>query len=289
MPELALIEDGGPALGSALLWLALGLPLVGLVLPRVAVKLAGPTVPPPAPTTWGVAEILALLAVLFVVVGALSPLVAGVFDPSPLNGLITMTLANWLTCGLGLLLARFSAVKLAKLRGEQPAPGEIQAGLAQGFGLAGGLESWRAMLFGTLALALSVPAMLGLMQLTPVVLEALGRPQEVQAVLADVTSQRGISLALGFVLAGIVGPALEEILFRGFFQSTLVARLGIWPGIVATSAVFALLHGYDAAVPIFVLSLLLGWLRVRTGRLEAAIVAHCVWNLTTLALVILFS
>ena len=37
------------------------------------------------------------------------------------------------------------------------------------------------------------------------------------------------------------------------------------------------------------LSLLLGWLRVRTGRLEAAIVAHCAWNLMTLALVILFA
>lgn len=290
MPPLALIQDGGPpSLAPALLWLALGLPLVGLVLPRVGVRLAGPTAPEPAPTTWGVAEILALLAVLFVVVDALGSLVAGVFDPSPLNGLVTMSVANWLTCALGLVLVRLSAVQLAKVRGERPAPGELRVRIAQGFGLAGGLAPRRAMGFGAVALALAVPAMLGLMLLTPIVLEALGRAPEVQAVLADVTSQRGTSLALGFVLAGIVGPALEEILFRGFFQSALVARLGVWPGIVSTSVVFALLHGYDAALPIFALSLLLGWLRVRTGRLEAAIVAHCAWNLMTLALVILFA
>ena len=118
--------------------------------------------------------------------------------------------------------------------------------------------------------------------------ELLGEELPAQPVLTDVLSQRGASFGLAFAMAAVIGPALEELLFRGFLQSALIGLVGPWRAILATSIVFAALHDPGAMVPIFTLSLLLGWLRYRTGRLEAAILAHCVWNAVTILISVLW-
>jgi ABC-2 type transport system permease protein len=75
-------------------------------------------------------------------------------------------------------------------------------------------------------------------------------------------------------------------------QGALVqANLGRWPAIVATSAIFALMHGGIAqphAIPaLFTLSLALGWVYERTGRLTAPIVMHALFNAANLGLALL--
>jgi membrane protease YdiL (CAAX protease family) len=89
------------------------------------------------------------------------------------------------------------------------------------------------------------------------------------------------------VLACVGAPIMEELFFRGVVQPVLMNNLGVGYGIVAQAMLFAGAHFVlgmtfnQAAVrcgTILVIGLLLGWLRVKTGRLGAGIVAHATYN-----------
>jgi membrane protease YdiL (CAAX protease family) len=80
------------------------------------------------------------------------------------------------------------------------------------------------------------------------------------------------------VLGALVMPAFEEILFRGFLQPALVARIGRTLGILATSLLFAAPHGVGSLLPIFALACMLGVVRERSGRLLPCIVLHALHN-----------
>ncbi|MHC4947932.1 MAG: lysostaphin resistance A-like protein [Planctomycetota bacterium] len=87
-------------------------------------------------------------------------------------------------------------------------------------------------------------------------------------------------LALQVVVAA---PLVEEVMYRGLVQEALRrAGLGPWPAVVAASAVFTLMHvgsiAPHALVALFVLSLGLGWIYERTGRLAAPIALHALFN-----------
>jgi membrane protease YdiL (CAAX protease family) len=89
-------------------------------------------------------------------------------------------------------------------------------------------------------------------------------------------------------LAGVAAPLAEEVLFRGLLQEGL-RRLGLsaWPAIVLASIGFVLVHvNVPVAMfaPLLVLSLGLGAIYERSGRLAAPIVAHMAFNLANLAL-----
>ncbi len=77
-----------------------------------------------------------------------------------------------------------------------------------------------------------------------------------------------------------VAPGLaEEVFFRGLLQSRLVASWGRWPGIVAASAAFGLIHldPFQGSIA-FVAGLFLGWAVERFGGVRPSIVAHVVNN-----------
>lgn len=90
-----------------------------------------------------------------------------------------------------------------------------------------------------------------------------------------------LPLAFGIALSVAVG---EEIFFRGAFQPVF--------GNLLTSVFFAIIHTQYALTPataiIFVVSLLLGWLRQRYST-SSAIIAHFLYNFIQLALAILAS
>jgi uncharacterized protein len=85
-------------------------------------------------------------------------------------------------------------------------------------------------------------------------------------------------------IALVVGaPLFEETFFRGFlFKGLASSRLGITGAIVITAAAWALIHlqyeAYEMAV-IFVMGLLLGLARARTGSLFVPLAAHGLANL----------
>ena len=76
-------------------------------------------------------------------------------------------------------------------------------------------------------------------------------------------------------------PLAEEIGYRGMLFAAVV-RSGVagWGSILITAALFALLHFEPVRLGVlFAVGLVFGWLRHRTGRLGAPIIAHAVNNL----------
>ncbi|MDQ1434970.1 MAG: protease family protein [Actinomycetota bacterium] len=93
-------------------------------------------------------------------------------------------------------------------------------------------------------------------------------------------------ITVGF-LACVGAPIVEELFFRGLVQTVLIRNLGTTPAIIVQAMLFGLAHfelgmTFDEAAvrcgTVMVLGLFNGWLRVRTGRLGAGMVAHATYN-----------
>ncbi|GAA2803779.1 CPBP family intramembrane glutamic endopeptidase [Nonomuraea dietziae] len=81
--------------------------------------------------------------------------------------------------------------------------------------------------------------------------------------------------------------AAEEYIFRGWLLQAFGAYIrSPWPGIVLGSAGFAALHAYTdwGILDVFSFGVLMGWLAVRTGGLEAPIAMHVVNNTLAFAI-----
>ena len=98
------------------------------------------------------------------------------------------------------------------------------------------------------------------------------------------SARNGGSLVVFFVAVVIVAPVGEEIAFRGFlFRGLAASWLGVSGATIATSAAWAAMHvQYDAYTlsQIFLIGLLLGWIRWASGSTLLTIVLHMLANLT---------
>jgi membrane protease YdiL (CAAX protease family) len=96
-----------------------------------------------------------------------------------------------------------------------------------------------------------------------------------------------VQLTMTFISLVIVPPLAEEIMIRGFLYSSLRKALKIIPAALIASLIFAAAHLpeggaagplYIAAIDTFVLSLVLVYLREKTGSLWASITLHALKN-----------
>src|SRR5262249_4791075 len=111
-----------------------------------------------------------------------------------------------------------------------------------------------------------------------------GHPVPPQPLL-DQVAKHGVSAATwpGAVGAVVLGPIVEEILFRGYLLGSLLPVLRPVPAQLVTAAVFGAAHFGGYQLPIGVLGLLFGWLRVRYGALAPGMLAHALHNALTVA------
>jgi membrane protease YdiL (CAAX protease family) len=91
----------------------------------------------------------------------------------------------------------------------------------------------------------------------------------------------------------VFGPIFEETLFRGFlFVGLKQSVLGIAGTIVLTGLVFALMHAaqYGAGViaEIFIMGLIFGVVRWKTGSLWSSILLHALWNTAQMVFITFF-
>jgi uncharacterized protein len=93
-------------------------------------------------------------------------------------------------------------------------------------------------------------------------------------------------IVLRIVAIGILGPVMEELVFRGVLFLPLLRRLGPPAAILITSVVFGLSHyGYEWAVVAFVCAdgLFFGVARHRTGSVYLPMLLHAIGNLFSIA------
>jgi hypothetical protein len=111
-------------------------------------------------------------------------------------------------------------------------------------------------------------------------------------VMLDSASADGWRWGLMALIVFVV-PVVEETIYRGLLQESLrrhrtLTNGSVWMSIVITSVLFALMHGavatVEGLVSLFVLSLGLGWVHARTGRLIAPIMMHAGYNAANLLL-----
>ena len=81
-------------------------------------------------------------------------------------------------------------------------------------------------------------------------------------------------------LAMVVGaPIAEELVFRGIIQSRLERSLPAWIAVVLQAVLFGLIHGTPVQIGYaFIMGLLFGLLRWRTGSILPTLAAHAAFN-----------
>lgn len=119
-------------------------------------------------------------------------------------------------------------------------------------------------------------------------LDAIGH-----AALNELNDNFSIALLVSLIISAVVmAPLIEEILFRGILQTSLLRVLHgrRWAALVIAAALFAVVHWW--VVPwhnllvLFVLGLAWGYLYERTGSLLAPILAHAVFNAANIAILL---
>lgn len=120
----------------------------------------------------------------------------------------------------------------------------------------------------------------------------LHQPQQV-----GFTSAHGLSLILVYISLAILPPITEEIMVRGFLFSGLRSKLPKVAAMVLASLIFAAPHLqagqgapllWSAAADTFILSMVLIYLRIKTGSLWAPIGVHVVKNSIAFAALFIF-
>ncbi|MFN3165439.1 MAG: lysostaphin resistance A-like protein [Phycisphaeraceae bacterium] len=94
------------------------------------------------------------------------------------------------------------------------------------------------------------------------------------------------------IAAVVLAPLLEEPLFRGLLQTSLMRLFHgrRWPALLIASALFSVTHAWvvpwQNLVPLFVLGLVFGYLYERTGSLLTPVLAHAGFNAINIAMVL---
>ena len=96
--------------------------------------------------------------------------------------------------------------------------------------------------------------------------------------------ETALTIALVAALAGLG----EEALFRGVLQTALLARLPAWAALAVTAAAFGLAHALTLtyAVLAALVGGYLGWLHLASGNLLVPILAHALYDLVALTLLL---
>lgn len=81
-------------------------------------------------------------------------------------------------------------------------------------------------------------------------------------------------------MIGILGPIMEEMLFRGMIYGKLRRAFSAWPAIVMSALLFGVFHmNLVQGIYASVLGIALGFVREKTGTVWGSVVVHMVFNL----------
>ena len=100
----------------------------------------------------------------------------------------------------------------------------------------------------------------------------------------DKLTNTRLSFVLLTIVAVVLAPFFEELLFRGFLQPVFSRTFGTAAGILITAVAFGALHGFEYqwvwqyALFISLAGAVFGWLRARTNSIIPSAVMHGCFN-----------
>lgn len=114
------------------------------------------------------------------------------------------------------------------------------------------------------------------------------RTIEVMHPFLRLIQERGVDERVASValVAIVIAPLKEELMFRVVLQNGLVRWLGVHWGIGLTAVIFAAVHGFPDAVGILPLAVLLGVVYHRRRSVLAVIVLHAAFNAFNLIMLV---
>jgi membrane protease YdiL (CAAX protease family) len=129
-----------------------------------------------------------------------------------------------------------------------------------------------------LALGLAVGLLISLLIVAAILEPVLGAGEEQGLDPTGWRPDRAPALVLNAVVTAVLGPLVEEFLFRGI-GFYLLAQFGQMAAIVVTGIAFALTHGIAVGLPIFfIIGVGLGFIRSRTESIYPALLLHAGFN-----------
>ncbi len=142
---------------------------------------------------------------------------------------------------------------------------------------------WKA--FGALACAYPLVGLAALA--TQSLLGAEVEGQEIVKFFLQNDSETG---RLGVILMAVAAaPLCEELIFRGYFYPTLKKFIGLWPSLLVTSALFAVIHVHlPSTGPLFLLAVCLCLAYEATGSLLVPMIMHATFNAVSLAFLLCY-
>lgn len=165
-----------------------------------------------------------------------------------------------------------------------------QTSWGQAFGLRGP-GRWKAILLGILAGILVLPLSVGLQRISAELMTLLRLQPVVEPAVETLQTSQLLAQKIYFaIVAVVVAPAIEEMLFRGVIYPWIKQRGHPQVALWGTSLAFAAIHSnLMVFVPLTVLSMILIWLYERTDSLWAPMLTHSTFNTLNLITLLLGS
>lgn len=144
-----------------------------------------------------------------------------------------------------------------------------------------------AVIGGAVTFLIALPLVSGTGFVWKLLLERLGvDPGEQEMVDLFRNADDPARLAWMCVLAAVVAPVTEELVFRAGLFRYLQGRVTRPFALCTPALIFAALHANVAAfVPLFVLGVLFAVAYERTGRVAVPMIAHALFNLNTILMI----
>lgn len=146
---------------------------------------------------------------------------------------------------------------------------------------------------GIATFLISLPVLIAVAKLWEALLEVTGLPtdkQDLIGMFAHADSPWLITVMI--LLAVVIAPLGEELVFRAGLFRYLRTRLPRWIALLLPALFFASLHvnwttlqGLTSLVPLAVLAIIFSLAYERTGHIGTAVVAHALFNLNTVGLI----
>ncbi|WP_438482675.1 lysostaphin resistance A-like protein [Oleiharenicola lentus] len=163
--------------------------------------------------------------------------------------------------------------------GAQPAPLSTQA-LP--------LSSAQSLRYGAVTLLVAMPIVTIVSLIWGYILRRIGLPEDPQPLIAIFAGTRSLWVILGMLtVACVLAPVSEELMFRGGVFRFLRQRTGRTVALVVSGLLFGAMHqNWAGFIPLAVFGAILAVAYETTGDIRVPIVAHALFNLNTVMVVL---